>query len=123
MDGLSITCKSCNTVFYICKSCYRGHKYCSIKCRNHGYKYNNRKTQAKYQKTFKGKQKHSIRQLRYRNKIKSKIVTHHTSVKLKFRLKSSSTKDGTCKECFRSISRIFFNHHHIKLTRSYNEKT
>lgn len=121
MDGISISCKECGEIFIVCRSCYRGHRYCSNQCRLMGYRESNTKAQKKYQKTFKGRLNHSKRQMRYR--AKHKIVTHQTSIKLKTNIEKTPTIKNKCLGCNQSITRTFKSFEQLKLIRSYYEKT
>src|SRR5579864_7101431 len=48
-NGLEIPCKTCSAKFYLCKSCYRGHRYCSGPCRRSGYEESRRIARKKYE--------------------------------------------------------------------------
>lgn len=55
---IQIVCKHCKTLFYMCRSCFRGHVYCSSECRNRAYANAHRKYQSKYRTSEKGKDAH-----------------------------------------------------------------
>ena len=59
----------------MCRSCYRGHCYCSVTCRIAGYLQNHREAQKQYRKTQKGKDQHilSEKKRRVRKKIVNKL--------------------------------------------------
>lgn len=121
MDGISIRCKHCHEVFYICKSCYRGHKYCSATFKRFGYRNSANKAQQKYQQTFRRKLNHAKRQYKYRHKIKK--VTHKTSIEFKPVLKKIEINKKSCLVCRKSISRIFIGFEKLKYFRRFYEKT
>ena len=85
--GYVLQCKQCSEVFVICKSCYRGHKYCSKSCRDEGYKENQSKAKKKYETSEEAKLDHRDRSRRYRLKLKEN-VTHETSNFLSFKIKT-----------------------------------
>lgn len=66
--GLELTCKMCEKLFLICRSCYRGHVYCSSSCKIEGKKKTRKEAQHRYEKTLKGKKARSKRQARYRKR-------------------------------------------------------
>ena len=123
MDGFSISCKLCHKTFYICKSCYRGHKYCSYRCRRKGYLIKQKVAQAKYQKTFKGRFKHALRQKKYRLKVLHQKVTHKTYSESKIEVNTVSTKTDQCMICKKYIFRTFKSFEKYQFFRSYYEKT
>ncbi len=55
---IQIVCKHCQTSFYMCRSCFRGHTYCSHQCRNKAYAKAHRISQSKYRTSEKGKEIH-----------------------------------------------------------------
>ena len=65
------TCQECFGHFFICKSCDRGHRYCSITCRDHGYKRRESAAKKRYSQSKLGRQNHAARQKRYRSKNKN----------------------------------------------------
>jgi len=123
MDGFSVTCNFCQKVFYICKSCYRGHKYCSYRCRRKGYLIKQKVAQAKYQKTFKGRMKHALRQKKYRLKKLKQKVTYKTHEKAEIKVNTVSVKKDRCMICKKKISRTFRSFERYQFFRSYYEKT
>jgi len=72
---LQILCRCCGKIFYLCRTCYRGHVYCSIKCRIAGYLQKHREAQKRYRGTDKGKSKHRELEKKRRNKFKGKKIT------------------------------------------------
>ncbi len=55
---LEIECGWCELVFYMCRKCWRGHKYCCDECRLLAKRVRQCKTQRKYRQTENGKKKH-----------------------------------------------------------------
>lgn len=78
-------CVSCEKLFTICSSCFRGQKYCGSKCRVSARRRRARARSLRYQQTSKGRLHHRARQVRYRKRLNSKTsaniktVTHATS--------------------------------------------
>ena len=73
--GFVLSCKCCQKSFVICKSCYRGHCYCSQQCRELGYALAKRKARHVYEQSHEAKLDHRDRSKRYRKNISEKIVT------------------------------------------------
>jgi len=71
-------CRYCKQVFFICRSCDRGHAYCSEHCREEGYKRTRRAARAKHQSTKEGRDDHRERQKEHRRRLKNR-VTDQTS--------------------------------------------
>ena len=65
----------CCKIFYICRSCDRGHAYCSQECRRHQRLAQKRKSNRIYQKSLAAKLDHADRQRAYIQRRKLKIVT------------------------------------------------
>ena len=76
--GYVLSCKHCSNVFVICKSCYRGHKYCSKACRKSGYEASRKQAREKYNDSIEAKLDHQDRSRRYRLSLQ-KSVTDKTS--------------------------------------------
>ena len=68
--GLVLVCQCCDKYFVICKSCYRGHKYCSLDCKLTGYESRRKTARQKFENTFEEKLDHADRQARYRERQK-----------------------------------------------------
>ena len=82
---ISNTCRWCCFVFYICRTCWRGHAYCCEGCRRAGTLKNKREAQRRYRQTEKGKKRHreGENRRRYRKKIqKAKNMDDTTSTVL-----------------------------------------
>lgn len=52
---IKIECRRCSLVFYLCRSCYRGHAYCSELCRKTARRDAHRIAQSKYRTSDKGR--------------------------------------------------------------------
>jgi len=68
MDGISLECCWCEKPFVVCRSCWRGQRYCSKGCSKLGSQRSHRKAQKKYSQTPKGKISQRARQQTYRLK-------------------------------------------------------
>ena len=71
-------CALCLTQTTICSHCDRGQLYCSAECSQSARKKSCNEAGLRYQKTFKGRMKHALRQRQYRARKREK-VTHHGS--------------------------------------------
>ena len=76
-----IQCKFCYTLFYLCRSCYRGHIYCSNECRKQAEIEAHRKAQSKYRTSEKGRIVNKIAQRQRRIKTNKKTVADRGSIK------------------------------------------
>ena len=106
--GYVLSCKHCCNTFVICKSCYRGHKYCSSNCRKFGYEESRKKARVKYDQSEEAKLDHRDRSRRHRmrksvtdktskvqlNKIKP--PSHH---EIQMALDKLKNKSGVCISC------------------------
>ncbi len=79
--GYVLSCRACACTFVICKSCYRGHRYCSDDCRSRGYKQIRQKARQKFESSSEARLDHRDRSQKYRDKLKDSIngVTDQTS--------------------------------------------
>ena len=75
---IEIHCRWCGLVFDVCRSCYRGHAYCSDECRVAGKRKSHRKAQRKYRRTTKGKKQHCEAENRRRYRSDEK---NHQSIR------------------------------------------
>jgi hypothetical protein len=64
-SGYQITCPLCGNHFYICKSCYRGHVYCSKDCSKEGRRLSKKIANKKYRKSLKGIKKQAAQSRKY----------------------------------------------------------
>jgi hypothetical protein len=56
---IELECNHCKVRFYICRKCYRGHVYCSGRCRSEAQLIAHRKAQSQYRTSDKGRKAHS----------------------------------------------------------------
>ena len=62
----TIICSICSTPFVICHGCFRGHRYCSHDCRDHGYREARKRARKKYAQSPEARLDHCDRNRRYR---------------------------------------------------------
>lgn len=75
-----IKCKTCHLLFHLCRSCFRGHAYCSDQCRSISKKKAHRKAQSRYRTSDKGREANSIAAKRRRTKNKQESVADQGSI-------------------------------------------
>src|SRR5262249_21221159 len=109
--GYEIACKQCRKKFWVCRRCYRGHKYCSSVCKATGYKAVSKRAKRKYESSPEARKDHRDRQRRYLERCQSRehgvCVTDESSRCLTkvvhlspaFDLAPSVPDDGLC-HCF-----------------------
>ncbi len=56
---IELECHHCKARFCICRKCYRGHLYCSNRCRREAQVKAHRKDQSQYRTSNKGREAHS----------------------------------------------------------------
>ncbi len=72
-------CAHCRHLFYQCRGCYRGHKYCSDQCRKTAQRQSHRQAQRQYRQTEKGRAAHRKAERRRRlGKSRKKIRSEKT---------------------------------------------
>ena len=71
-------CVRCQRQVVICSDCDRGNIYCAEECSRSARQQSLKMAGQRYQQTLQGKQKHALRQQRYRQRQKDK-VTHQGS--------------------------------------------
>ena len=76
---LSCRWPGCGLVFYICNSCYRGHRYCGDRCRKKARREQRRRANQRHQQSREGRLDHRDRQRAYRERCRLRRVTDHTS--------------------------------------------
>lgn len=81
--GYVLQCHCCQSVFVICKSCYRGHKYCSEGCRINGYNLARQKARHKFEKSIEAKLDHRDRSRRYRLSAKKSVTDKSSNISTK----------------------------------------
>lgn len=79
-------CASCHCQVIVCSHCDRGNIYCGSICARVSRTLNHRIANRIYQNTFRGRQKHALRQSHYRLRQKNKIkkVTDQGSSEMAF---------------------------------------
>lgn len=72
----------CGTIFYICRSCDRGQRYCSDRCRQKARRQQRREANRRHQQSLEGRLDHRDRQRLYRQRLRSrkKSVTDQGSL-------------------------------------------
>jgi hypothetical protein len=77
---IRIKCKTCHLLFYLCRSCFRGHVYCCDQCRFISTKKAHRKAQSRYRTSEKGRRANQIAAKRRRTKKKQESVADEGSI-------------------------------------------
>jgi len=67
---ISVFCCWCGAAFHVCRSCWRGQKYCSDDCRKAANLKSHRESQRRYRQTEKGKKAHRFSENRRRERKK-----------------------------------------------------
>jgi len=62
-----VRCKRCDRLFYLCRSCDRGQRYCSESCREASRQSILERARRKYARSERGKQNNRERQRRFRS--------------------------------------------------------
>ena len=65
----------CGRLFYICRSCDRGHAYCSVSCRRKGQRRWRSEVNRRYQQSREARRDHADRQREYRRRRAEQFVT------------------------------------------------
>lgn len=68
-------CGFCGFRFWICKSCWRGQKYCSQSCKDQAKRNRHKQAQLKYSKTPWFKEDRKVYQRDYRHKKQASVQT------------------------------------------------
>lgn len=107
--GYEISCRCCGAYFRICRSCYRGHRYCSMGCRQQGRRQIHRLAQRRYATSDEGreslrKQQKAYRIRRARGKSAQKTVSDPSSKDVCWSVKTVSA--FCCSICGRQIHSI-----------------
>jgi hypothetical protein len=77
---LQITCKECRALFFICRSCYRGHCYCGDTCRDNARRRQLQEANRRYQQSKEGRLDHNDRQHAYlERKAQAQFLTDQSS--------------------------------------------
>ena len=109
-EGIQRKCFACQNIFFVCKGCWRGQRYCSVECRQKSRREKLRIYQKKYSRSLKGRESNRLRQQRYRKNRKT--VTHHSSnvegYALFFPSMKVKTKKELCTCCHTRIDNLVF---------------
>ena len=89
----------CRTLFFVCKRCDRGQRYCSPKCRQESRRQQFREASCRYQQSERGRLAHLQRQRRYRKKCSKVSVTHQRVHHTVLRGPESFSKPTKCIIC------------------------
>jgi hypothetical protein len=65
-------CRYCHKIFYLCKSCDRGQRYCSSHCRDEARRLQHRRASARHQCTPAGREGHRDYQRAYRERLRAR---------------------------------------------------
>ncbi len=68
MEVFELCCRRCGEAFVLCRSCYRGHAYCTRSCRETTSREQKRSTRQRYARTTRGRRKNRERQRRFRSR-------------------------------------------------------
>lgn len=107
---IEIGCDCCGSIFYVCRKCYRGQKYCCEECQKAGYREVHREAQRKYSQTDEGKERRQDAQKRRREEIKKGALKkgmgllqklYKSCMCLSMLIRSMLSKDENCqnKQC------------------------
>jgi hypothetical protein len=113
--GRKVHCAVCNCCFWICQSCWRGQKYCSVSCSKQGRLIQRRASQKNYARSPEVRQDRKEYQQNYRIKKSDLIkknsqkvgVTDHTSPSLVLRVDPAQLNLA---EPYFDLNRPFFGH-------------
>lgn len=71
--------RGCGAVFYVCRSCDRGQRYCSERCRAKARREQRRAANRRHQRSEEGRLDHRDRQRQYRGRLAEPCVTDQGS--------------------------------------------
>ena len=71
--------QACGSVFYVCRSCDRGQRYCSERCRGKARREQRRAANRRHQISADGRLDHRDRQREYRGRLAARRVTDQGS--------------------------------------------
>ena len=71
--------QACGAVFYLCRRCDRGHRYCSERCRSKARREQRRAANRRHQRSPEGRLDHRDRQRDYRRRLTRLRVTDQGS--------------------------------------------
>ena len=104
MPAVEFSCSICSALVLICRSCWRGQKYCSHSCTRTARLRRHRINQKKYRHTEKGMKSHTACQRRYR--LKSKKIEMDRTTKRHFPRAIRAFANGKCSCCDSSVTVI-----------------
>jgi len=64
----------CGTVFYLCRHCDRGQRYCSSRCREKSRRLQRRQANRRHQQSPEGRLDHRDRQREYRQRQRARVT-------------------------------------------------
>lgn len=67
----SLQCRGCQSRFYVCVHCYRGHRYCGPPCRDRARRQQLRAANARHQRSELGRLDHNHHQRAYRERLRA----------------------------------------------------
>ena len=67
---------SCGAVFYLCRSCDRGQRYCSERCREKSRREQRREANRRHQPSDEGRLDHRDRQREYQLRLVRRVTGH-----------------------------------------------
>jgi len=67
-------CLRCGATFGVCRSCFRGQRYCSDSCRTQARAEQRRESNRRHQRSPEGRDNHRDRQRDYRKRLKDRAV-------------------------------------------------
>lgn len=79
-DGYEICCRTCLFKFWICRSCYRCHRYCSLVCKIIGRARSLKISKKKFEQSIEAREDHRDRQRAYRERMKDKVSKSNGTV-------------------------------------------
>jgi hypothetical protein len=65
---------ACGTIFYLCRRCDRGQRYCSPHCRQKALRLQRRQANRRHQQTPEGRDDHRDRQREYRQRQRTRVT-------------------------------------------------
>jgi hypothetical protein len=68
--------ESCGAVFYLCRPCDRGQRYCSERCREKSRRQQRRAANRRHQRSDEGRLDHRDRQREYRLRLVGRVTDH-----------------------------------------------
>jgi hypothetical protein len=65
---------ACGTIFYLCRGCDRGQRYCSPHCRQKALRLQRRQANRRHQQSPEGREDHRDRQRDYRQRQRTRVT-------------------------------------------------